>query len=302
MSVSLPPALTVTLQHRLTEIAGRPSFIVESQPVAGGCIHQSLKISTDAGRDFFLKWSPDSTEDAFLAEADGLEALGYLGNLRIPEVVGYSVPGETPSWLLLEFVLHGRPTDDYWETLGRGLADLHQVRSGPYGWERPNFIGSLPQANHVTDKWDGFWWNQRLLPQLTLAREAGRLPGRWHDWELLETSLPQMAPSVIAEPSILHGDLWSGNVFPGPLGEPVLVDPAVYRGHAEVDLAMTELFGGFPNSFYSAYSEALPPADGYREVRQPLYQLYPLLVHVNLFGGSYVESTRQTLDQLLSES
>ena len=299
MSVPLPHGLTVSLQGRLSEIIGQPSHITDTQPVAGGCIHQSIRISTDRGEHFFLKWSPDSTGEAFLAEADGLKALSDLGSLRIPEVVGCSTPEETPSWLMLEFVPHGRPADDYWETLGRGLADLHQVRPGPYGWERANYIGSLPQANDESEGWDDFWWNRRLLPQLTMAHETNRLPGNWSDWELLETRLPKLVPAASTKPSLLHGDLWSGNVFAGPTGEPVLVDPAVYRGHAEVDLAMTELFGGFPSRFYLAYSEARPGADGYREVRRSLYQLYPLLVHVNLFGGSYVDSTQRTLKRLL---
>ncbi len=127
-------------------------------------------------------------------------------------------------------------------------------------------------------------------------------PGRWDDWELLKTNLPNLTGTDGLEPSILHGDLWSGNVFAGPSGEPVLVDPAVYRGHSEVDLAMTELFGGFPGPFYSAYAEVRPLADGYREVRRSLYQLYPLLVHVNLFGGSYVASTHRTLRTVLAQT
>ncbi len=136
MRVRLPPGLAISIQRHLSEVVGRVVSIVETEPLAGGCIHDSLRISTDLGESFFLKWSPDSTEDAFLSEADGLESLAYAGSLRVPEVVGYSTPTESPSWLLLEFVPHGRPTRDYWETLGRGLANLHRVRSGPYGWER----------------------------------------------------------------------------------------------------------------------------------------------------------------------
>jgi len=301
LSLRIPPDLEASVQGHLTELGGGAARIVETSPISGGCIHDSLRIATDRGESFFLKWSPDSTEDAFLAEAEGLEALSYSGSLRVPEVIGYSTPGELPSWLLLEFVSHGSPTHDYWETLGRGLADLHSVRSGPYGWECSNYIGSLPQDNDVTEDWDDFWWARRLLPQLTMAQEANRLPGDWNEWELLETGLPVLIHADSMHPAILHGDLWSGNVFAGPSGEPVLVDPAVYRGHAEVDLAMTELFGGFPTSFYSAYSAVRPIDDGYREVRRPLYQLYPLLVHVNLFGGSYVDSAYRTLRQVLSQ-
>ena len=267
--------------------------------MTGGCIHRSVRLSTDMGESFFLKWSPDPGEDAFLAEADGLEALAASRGPTVPEVIGYSPPAETPAWLLLEYVSHGRPSPDYWEALGQGLADLHGIRPDPYGWERPNYIGSLPQANDVTDDWEVFWWTRRLLPQLTLAREENRLPGRRDEWELLESRLPGLLPVDTLGPSLLHGDLWSGNVFPGPSGQPILVDPAVYRGHAEVDLAMTELFGGFPASFYSAYEAVRPLAGGYREIRRPLYQLYPLLVHVNLFGRSYLDSTCRALRQVL---
>ena len=267
--------------------------------MTGGCIHRSVRLSTDMGESFFLKWSPDPGEDDFLAEADGLEALAASGGPTVPEVIGYSAPAETPSWLLLEFVSHGHPAPDYWEALGQGLADLHGIRREPYGWDRPNYIGSLPQANDVTDDWEVFWWTRRLLPQLTMAREENRLPGRRDEWELLESRLPGLLPADALGSSLLHGDLWSGNVFSGPSGEPILVDPAVYRGHAEVDLAMTELFGGFPASFYSAYEAVRPLAGGYREIRRPLYQLYPLLVHVNLFGGSYLDATSGALRQVL---
>ena len=297
MSVGLPPQLEASVRDCLSE-AGHPTEVVEATPVSGGCIHQSLRISTALGESFFLKWSSAPARDTFFAEANGLEALADLGGPRVPEVIGYSPPDDSPSWLLLEFVPHGPETDDYWEALGRGIAHIHRPRPEPYGWEHPNYIGSLPQANEVTEDWSEFWWTRRLLPQLTTAREGDRLPEGWDEWELLEARLPDLMAGAGLETSLLHGDLWSGNVFAGPSGEPILVDPAVYRGHAEVDLAMTELFGGFPNSFYAAYWSVRPPMDGYREIRRSLYQLYPLLVHVNLFGGSYVGATYRTLSQI----
>ena len=295
----LPSDLRISVQRYLTDSAGRSVEVVDLAPMTGGCIHNTLVLSTNLGDRFFLKWSPDPQKDAFAAEADGLRALSGSRGPRVPSVIGHSAPAETPSWLLLEFVPHGPPAPDYWETLGRGLANLHTIRSEPYGWNRANYIGSLPQANDPTDAWEAFWWTRRLLPQLELAREGRRLPGRWEDWELLQSGLPRLVACDAVGASLLHGDLWSGNVFPGPTGQPVLVDPAVYRGHGEVDLAMTELFGGFPALFYSAYEAVRPLDDGYREARRPLYQLYPLLVHVNLFGGSYVNTTARTLQQLL---
>ena len=164
MSLGLPPNLKASIQRCLTESSGRAVEVLEASPMTGGCIHRSVRLSTDMGESFFLKWSPDPGEDDFLAEADGLEALAASGGPTVPEVIGYSPPAETPSWLLLEFVSHGRPAPDYWEALGQGLADLHGIRPEPYGWDRPNYIGSLPQANDVTDDWDVFWWTRRLLP------------------------------------------------------------------------------------------------------------------------------------------
>jgi fructosamine-3-kinase len=220
--------------------------------------------------------------------------------LTVPEVIGNSDAGENPAWLLLEYVPRGSPAPDYAEHLGGALAALHEAREGPYGWHRSNYIGSLPQANTTTDDWPAFWWAERLEPQLALARDNGLSVGVGRQWEALESKLHTLVGGAEEDGrSILHGDLWSGNVYPGADGEPVLVDPAVYRGHREVDLAMTELFGGFPKAFYAAYEDSRPLTDGYHDIRRHVYQLYPLLVHVNLFGGSYVDSAEGALRNAL---
>jgi fructosamine-3-kinase len=144
--------------------------------------------------------------------------------------------------------------------------------------------------------WPAFWWSERLEPQLVMASDSGWLAGLEREWATLESELPKLLEAAEEDGrSVLHGDLWSGNVYPGPDGGPVLVDPAVYRGHGEVDLAMTELFGGFPRGFYSAYEDRRPLRDGYEDVRRHVYQLYPLLVHVNLFGGGYVNGVAEAL-------
>ncbi len=274
--------------------------ILGAERVAGGCIHQTARLSTNLQEDFFLKWAKGPVSDVFAAEADGLSALREATDLTVPEVIGHSGAGENPAWLLLEYVPHGSSAPDYAERLGDGLAALHEAREGPYGWHRSNYIGSLPQTNTTTDDWPAFWWAERLEPQLALARDNGRLPGPDQDWVTLESELPTLLAGASNDGrSFLHGDLWSGNVYPGPDGEPVLVDPAVYRGHREVDLAMTELFGGFSRAFYAAYEDRQPLMDGYVDGRRPVYQLYPLLVHVNLFGGSYVNSTEEALRRAL---
>jgi fructosamine-3-kinase len=161
-----------------------------------------------------------------------------------------------------------------------------------------NFIGALPQRNEASGSWAEFWRARRLQPQLAMARDAGRLPGREVDWERLWDRLPEvLAPAEQDGPSLLHGDLWGGNVLAAAAG-PALIDPAVYRGHREADLAMTELFGGFGDGFYAAYREAWPLLPGYA-TRRAVYQLWYLLVHVNLFGGDYVRQTSGVLQEAL---
>ena len=268
--------------------------------MTGGCIHQTARLSTNLHENFFLKWAKGPVSDVFTAEADGLSSLREATDLTVPRVIGHSDAGENPAWLLLEYVLHGSPAPDYAQRLGRALAALHEAREGPYGWHRSNYIGSLPQTNTTMDDWPAFWWAERLEPQLALAHDNGRQPGLDQEWVTLESKLPTLLAGAANDGrSILHGDLWSGNVYPGPDGGPVLVDPAVYRGHREVDLAMTELFGGFPRAFYTAYEDCQPLMDGYEDGRRHVYQLYPLLVHINLFGGAYVDGAEGALRRAL---
>ena len=274
--------------------------ILGAEPVSGGCIHQTARLSTNLQENFFLKWAVEPVSDVFAAEADGLNALREGTDLTVPEVIGHSGAGENPAWLVLEYVPRGSPAPDYAERLGGALAALHEPSEGPYGWHRSNYIGSLPQTNRAMGDWPAFWWAERLEPQLALAHDQGRLPGLDHEWGALESRLPTLLAGAVNDGcALLHGDLWSGNVYPGSDGGPVLVDPAVYRGHSEVDLAMTELFGGFPTAFYTAYKKRRPLTDGYEDGRRHLYQLYPLLVHVNLFGGAYVKGTEATLRRAL---
>ena len=297
---ALPSALKEPVEAALSSRVARGVEILEAAPVAGGCIHQTARLSTNMDEDFFLKWSQGASSDVFAAEADGLRALRESTGLTVPEVIDSSETSENPAWLLLEHVPQGSPAPDYAEHLGEALAALHEARDGPYGWHRSNYIGSLRQANTTMHDWPAFWWAMRLEPQLALAKDSGRLPGLDRHWVALESKLPALLAGAEEDGcSLLHGDLWSGNVYPGPDGGPVLVDPAVYRGHLEVDLAMTELFGGFPEAFYTAYEDRRPLTDGYRDARLHVYQLYPLLVHVNLFGGSYVDGAERALQKAL---
>jgi fructosamine-3-kinase len=294
----LPAAVRSAVESRLGAVR-------EARPVGGGCINPAARLEL-ADLAVFLKYNPDAPRGMFSAEAAGLEALRAKTTLlRIPAVVAVEEPaaGSAAGWLALEWLEPAAPGRGYAERLGRGLAELHRPAGGGWGWERDGFIGPLPQPNAALPGWAAFWRERRLEPQLRRAYDAGHFRERRAEWDRLLALLPTLLGLAEEDgPSLLHGDLWSGNLLATGSGEPALVDPAAYRGHREVDLAMTELFGGFPPGFHAAYAEAAPLAPGYGEVRRGLYQLYFLLVHVNLFGGSYPEQTLRTLRRVLARS
>jgi fructosamine-3-kinase len=252
-------------------------------PAAGGCIHDCYQVSI-GGTARFLKTNSMQHEDAFAAEADGLQALRSVG-LRAPAALKHGTAAGL-AYLLLEH-LDLESTGDF-AALGRMLASAHR-RAGPrFGWHRDNYIGATPQANGWKDNWAQFWLERRLRPQLDLARTKG------FD---LETPSLGLLDGHDPQPSLLHGDLWRGNAGFTPQG-PVVFDPAVYYGDREADLAMTELFGGFPPEFYEGYNSVWPLDGGYSR-RKPLYNLYHLLNHLNLFGGGYLGQVKGTLRLLL---
>jgi len=257
--------------------------IEESSRVTGGCIHECYRVLIEK-KPFFLKCNTASFENAFAAEADGLAGLRRAG-YRAPEPRSVDVAANR-AYLLMEFLdLKGRVD---FPALGRMLAQAHR-KSGPrYGWSRDNYIGTTPQSNTWSDDWSAFWFEQRMKPQLELAGRKGFKLG---------TPSPALLQGHHPQPSLLHGDLWSGNVSFTPQG-PVVFDPAVYYGDREADLAMTELFGGFPRGFYSSYEEIYPLDAGYAR-RKHLYNLYHLLNHLNLFGRSYLGQVEETLGLLL---
>jgi fructosamine-3-kinase len=258
--------------------------LAHAEAVPGGCIHRCYRALRGA-RAVFVKVNDARFADAFSAEADGLHALRNAG-CRAPEPISHGVAGAS-AYLLLEH-LDLRPDGDF-AALGRMLAVIHRARGERYGWARDNYIGSTPQANGACASWAEFWRARRLEPQLALAAGNGHRLDPAPVWELLRGHEPV--------PSLLHGDLWGGNAGFLPDGAPVLFDPALYYGDREADLAMTELFGGFPREFYSAYG-TLPA--GY-DTRKHLYNLYHLLNHLNLFGGGYLAQVRSTL-RLLAEA
>lgn len=272
---------------------------IDSQPVGGGDIGESARVVLDDGRTLFVKRypgvpspSPDVPPIA-VAEARGLAWLAEARaeGLRIPRPVAHG-----DDWLALEWIESARPARDHDERLGRGLAAMHAAAPDAFGFPNPNWIARLPWPNAQCENWPDFYRQQRLAPLARRARDAGTLSnevGRALD-RLIE-DLPLLAASD-EPPARLHGDLWSGNAICDERGGPCLIDPAVYGGHREIDLAMMRLFGGFGPRVFAAYEEAWPLAPG-AEARIPLYQVLPLLVHVCLFGSSYLAGLARAIDE-----
>lgn len=266
--------------------------IAESMPVSGGSINRAYKLSTNRG-SLFLKYTVSAPDDFFEKEADGLNELSLAGSsLRVPEVIAAERPaGNRPGFLLLEYIEEGRKGDSF--TFGAEMARLHQTGNKTFGLTYDNYIGSLPQQNGKYDNWISFFIEKRIEPQLKRAIDAGILSGDIASkWNRLAGKLPGIIPAC--KPSLLHGDLWSGNYLFDKTGTAVLIDPAVYYGHPEVDLAFSKMFGGFSIDFYRGYESLSPLERGFEE-RVPIYNLYPLLVHVNLFGGHYTSQAERIL-------
>lgn len=232
----------------------------------------------------FLKLNAARYADAFAAEADGLSALKSVG-LRVPEPLAHGVAAGR-AYLLLEYLDLGGRRD--FAALGRMLAESHKKTGPRFGWHRDNYIGSTPQTNGWMESWAEFWRERRLRPQLELAKRNG--------FDLAPPPL-KVLEKYNPQPSLLHGDLWSGNAGFTAQG-PVVFDPAVYYGDREADIAMTELFGGFPSEFYEAYNSVWPLDAAYQR-RKQIYNLYHLLNHLNLFGGGYLGQVNATLRLLL---
>jgi fructosamine-3-kinase len=294
-SVAVSPELIAAIETAVSVASGR--FRLErARPAPGGCIHRCYVLE-GAGKRFFAKINDSSQSDNFAAEADGLEALASAG-ARVPAPLCH---GETAAdaFLVLEH-LDLRGKGDY-AALGRALAALHSSHGEDYGWHRNNYIGRTPQLNRRSQSWADFWIQSRIAPQLDLARRNSFGGSLIRKGEQLAAAVPRLLAGHAPAASLLHGDLWSGNA--GFLAEsaPVLFDPAVYFGDRETDLAMTELFGGFPQVFYSAYREAAPLDPGYA-MRRMLYNLYHVLNHANLFGGDFAAQAERMMDRLLAES
>lgn len=273
--------------------AAAGAAVQRAEPVAGGDVNRALRARLADGRTVFVKHHEAAPAGMYRAEADGLGWLAEAEAIRLPGVVAVADEA-APRFLALEWIERGARGPDHDERLGRGLAALHGAGAPAFGLASGNFIGSLPQRNGPLPSWPEFYAERRLAPLARRAVDEGRLPAS--EGARAERLLGRLADlcGPPEPPARLHGDLWRGNAIADAEGAPVLIDPAVYGGHREMDLAMMRLFGGFPERAFAAYDEAFPLADGHAD-RVPLYQLYPLLVHVLLFGGGYAASVARAL-------
>jgi len=266
--------------------------------VSGGSINQTYRM--DMGlKSLFVKLHQVQYMPMFGAESDGLRALHDSGAIRVPNVYAHA-HDDCYSWLVMEYIKLGSHSSMGEKIFAQQLANMHRYVGESFGWFRTNTIGSTTQINTPNTDWIDFYRKQRLGYQLQLAKKNGFSSSLQEKGERLLADLPEFFTGYEVQPCLLHGDLWSGNHAMDTHGAPVIFDPAVYYGDREADIAMTELFGGLSSDFYAAYDEAYPLDVGY-QVRKPLYNLYHILNHANLFAGSYVRQAESMMDQLLAK-
>ena len=259
--------------------------ILSITSLSGGCISNAYRITTHDKTNYFLKYNSAVSNDVFIKEANGLKELIKSKAIRIPEVLEFG-----KDYILLEYINSGNRKKNFSEEFGQRFANMHKFTSESFGYFEDNYIGSNIQ-NNIPDEqekvdWVSFYFNKRILFQLQLAEKFGSATEELRRGiSKLEDRINQIITTG-DKPSLLHGDLWSGNYMIDENGSAVLIDPAVYYGHREADLGMTKLFGGFGAEFYEAYNESFPLEDGY-EYRENIYKLYHVLNHLNLFGGGY---------------
>lgn len=290
-----------SLQHiakLIQQTINQPFSITDTRSVAGGCIN-SAYILQGKTQCFFIKLNHSNLLSMFEAEFKGLQEMEQSATVRVPHPIVSGVIGES-AFLVLEKVSLCPGNSESDEQLGHQLAALHQQQHAFFGWHQNNTIGSTEQINHSSENWISFWHNQRLGFQLTLAEKNGYSGKLIKSGEQLSEALDRFFTNHNPQPSLLHGDLWSGNAAVTDYGEAIIYDPACYYGDRETDIAMTELFGGFSSSFYVAYNESYPLDSGYR-VRKTLYNLYHILNHLNLFGQGYLHQAQNMIDSLLAE-
>ncbi len=261
--------------------------------MSGGSINQAYQVS-DGHQHYFVKLNQASKIAMFEAEALGLREMAQAQAIHVPQALCWGT-AEGQSYIVLEWLDLRSSSKADWEQMGQQLAAMHRkVSPQGFGWHQSNTIGDTPQQNPWTKEWGVFFAEHRIGYQLRLAQRRG---GHFSQGPALLEAIPTILAAHQPQPSLVHGDLWSGNAAFSD-GKPVILDPAVYYGDREVDVAMTELFGGFPKAFYQGYHEAWPLDAAYQQ-RKILYNLYHILNHFNLFGGSYGSQAEQMINQVL---
>jgi len=291
----LGSAIAQKIEQAISQVTGEAFAVEQQQSVGGGCINQAVRV-TGGDRTFFVKTNRASELAMFEAERDGLQEMYASQTIRVPQPLACGIC-EAEAYIVMEWLPLGNSRSaDSWQRMGQQLAQMHQVTSKQgFGWHRDNTIGATPQQNGWMDTWIEFWRDRRLGPQFELAYDNG---GKFPRRDELMNAIPRLLKGHTPTASLLHGDLWSGNAAITTAGEPVILDPATYYGDPEADLAMTELFGSFPASFYQAYNATSPIGDGYSQ-RKVLYNLYHIINHFNLFGSGYGSQANRMIDQVL---
>lgn len=289
------------IADQITKVRGEKLKVIGQKAIGGGCINQGYALQTNL-QTYFVKLNHVALEEMFVAEAIGLQQMQTTATIRVPQAICHGVIGNQ-TYLVLEWLdlLNLAPSNHQsWQLMGAKLAAMHQFPvidlglKSEFGWVRNNTIGSTPQINPWTKSWAEFFAQYRVGYQLELAQQR---EGKFTEIQQVVDAVYQALANHHPQPSLVHGDLWGGNAAITRDGEPVIFDPAGYVGDREVDLAMTKLFGGFPQEFYQEYQRVFPLAPGY-EKRESIYNLYHILNHFNLFGGSYKAQATQLIKKI----
>ena len=289
-----PDVLKKSVESTLSTHFEKQVKISDIRSIGGGCINEASLLQTNIGRYFIKYNSASAYPGMFEKETTGLKILADTKTIEIPEIIGAAETGKY-TYLLLQYIEDGVSSLNFWDNFGKKLADLHRNTNDSFGLDHDNYIGSLVQRNNPHPDFLSFFITQRIVPQLTEAFNKGAFTkSETRYFDSLFNTLHNIIP--VEKPALIHGDLWSGNYIVNANGSPCLIDPSVYYGHREADIAMTKLFGGFQPEFYHAYNQAWPMDKDWQK-RMNIFNLYPLLVHVNLFGGSYSGQVLQIIRQ-----
>jgi len=285
------------IEKQISKTIGREVQFLHKEPASGGCINQSWKVTDNDSGQWFVKTNRPNLLDMFVAESSGLSEIRNSRSIQTTKSICYGKNSEF-SYLVLDYIPLFPLSKQ--KNTGEQIARMHHCYSDNFGWYRDNTIGSTLQVNKQEDNWLMFWKSHRLKYQLELARKKAYPERAYEKGLILMDDMYKFFDGYQVKPSLLHGDLWGGNIASDKHGTPIIFDPAVYYGDREVDIAMTELFGGFNKEFYVAYNSHYALDAGYK-TRKVLYNLYHILNHYNLFGGGYASQAEQMTDRLLSE-